>query len=79
MEITGKKNLELTKRALMSHLVYCSHHALRSSDSVAHDKWDPEIKEVNTMLDAVEHNLKRITATDEEPTPGNGIVYTVGI
>jgi hypothetical protein len=78
MEIIGKKNLELTKRALMSHLVYCSHHALRSSDSVARDKWDPEIKEVNTLLDAVEHNLKRITETGEDPNTGNGIVYTVG-
>jgi hypothetical protein len=59
MEITGRKNLELTKRALLSHLVYCSHHALRSPDKVATEKWDPEIKEVNALLDAVEINLSR--------------------
>ena len=67
MEIVGRKNLELTKRALLSHLVYCSHHHLRSPDKVAVEKWDPEIKEINSLLDAVEINLKR-----EEPSEHSG-------
>jgi hypothetical protein len=70
MEIVGKKNLELTKRALQSHLIRCSQHSLRSPDKVAEEKWDPEITATNQLLDAVEINLKR------EPGPegaGSGI------
>jgi hypothetical protein len=64
MEIIGKKNLELVKRALLSHLVYCSHHSLKSPDSVAVTKWQPEIDETNKLLDAVELNLKRIPSDE---------------
>jgi hypothetical protein len=69
MEIVGRKNLELTKRALLSHLVYCSHHSLRSPDKTAVEKWNPEIASTNKLLDAVEINLKR----EEVPEVSDGI------
>jgi hypothetical protein len=59
MQIEGKKNLELIKRSLLSHLVNCSVEALRSDDKKSKDYWDPEIAETNLMLDAVEKNLEQ--------------------
>lgn len=63
MEITGKKNLSLVKRALISHNVYCSVHATRASDTDTKEYWDPELKETQDLLAAVNINLKR----EEEP------------
>lgn len=65
MEIVGEKNLRLIKKALLSHLVYCSHHYLRSSDTIAKERWQPEIDDTNNMLNAVELNLKRIAPEDQ--------------
>lgn len=59
MIIEGKKNLELIKRALLSHLV-CSVCSLRGDDKKTHEVWDPEITETNSMLNAVEINLKQL-------------------
>jgi septal ring factor EnvC (AmiA/AmiB activator) len=59
MIIEGKKNLELTKRALLSHLVNCSVSAIRADDKQNNDYWDPEIEETKKMLDAVEKNLEQ--------------------
>jgi hypothetical protein len=59
MEIIGKKNLSLIKRALISHTLYCSVHALRVTDIEVKEFWDPELKETEDLLAAVEINLKR--------------------
>ena len=66
MKIEGKKNLELLKRALDSHLVSCSAKALSADDKTSSEKWDPEISEINTMLDAVDFNLKLF---NDDPQP----------
>jgi hypothetical protein len=65
MDISGKKNLSLIKRALISHALYCSVHAIRASDEEAGSFWDPELKESEDLLTAVEINLKR----EEDPRP----------
>lgn len=65
MEITGRKNLELTKKALQDHIVVLSRKALHSSDEETKRTIDPEITETNTLLDAVEINLKRLSDTEE--------------
>jgi hypothetical protein len=59
MIIEGKKNLEFMKRAFDSHLVNCCQAAVRASDKLVKEKWDPEIEETQKMLDAVEKNLER--------------------
>lgn len=59
MQIEGRKNLELIKRALNSHLLYCSEKALQSDEKTETEKWDPELKETQSLLDAVEENLRR--------------------
>jgi hypothetical protein len=58
MEIEGK-NLQLVKRALLSHVVYCSVKATRASDKEMEKTWDLEIKEAQDLLDAVNIKLKR--------------------
>lgn len=60
MEITGRKNLELTKRAYQNHLAVLSRKALQADEDEARKIIDPEIDETNAMLDAIEINLKRI-------------------
>jgi hypothetical protein len=60
MEITGKKNLGLLKRALLSHITYCSIKSVRSSDKKAKEVYDPEIREAEDLLGAVKINLDRI-------------------
>lgn len=58
MQVEGK-NLELTKRALSSHLLYCSEKALRSPGNEEEEKWDPEIKATEELILAVDINLKQ--------------------
>ncbi len=60
MEIVGRKNLELVKRAFQNHLVYLSRKAIQASDEEAKKKLDPEIEETNAMIDAVKININRI-------------------
>jgi DNA polymerase III delta subunit len=64
MELTGK-NLSLTKKALDKYITYCSMEGLRASDLEAAAMWDPEIKEAQELLIAVEVNIKR----EEENNP----------
>jgi septal ring factor EnvC (AmiA/AmiB activator) len=59
MLIEEKKNLEFVKRAFDSHLVNCCQAAVRASDKLVKEKWDPEIEETQKMLDAVEVNLRQ--------------------
>lgn len=65
MEITGRKNLQLTKRAFQNHLVVLSRKALQADEDEARRLIDPEIAETNAMLDAVEINLRRTEDTEE--------------
>jgi hypothetical protein len=65
MIIEGKKNLELTKRALLSHLVNCSVSAIRADDKNTRDYWDPEIEETKKMLTAIELNLDQFKEGSE--------------
>jgi hypothetical protein len=58
MQVEGK-NLELTKRALSSHLLYCSEKALRAPGNEEEEKWDPEIKATEELILAVDINLKQ--------------------
>jgi len=64
MVIEGRKNLEFTKRALLSHLTYCSGKALESDEKQDMEIWDPEIADINSMLEAVEINLKQLDGDD---------------
>lgn len=64
MEITGRKNLELTKKSLQDHIVVLSKKALQADEDEARRMIDPEIEETNAMLDAIEINLKRIEDTE---------------
>ena len=66
MEITGTKNLGLLKRALLGHITYCSIKATRVSDKDSNEVWDPEIKDTQELLAAVDINLRR----EEEATAG---------
>lgn len=67
MLIEGKKNYEFLKRALLSHMVTCSHEHMRADDKKAKEVLDPELETINKWLDAVEVNL---AAFEDDDTTG---------
>lgn len=68
MQIEGKKNLDLMKRAFESHLVNCCQAATRASDKTVKEKWDPEIAETQAMLDAIDINLREYEHVESTET-----------
>lgn len=66
MEITGKKNLSLLKRALLSHITYCSLKALTSPEAKSKEVYDPELIETENLLRAVTLNIERTEDLLEE-------------
>ena len=65
MELAGKKNLNLTKRALLSHIVYCSIKAERGTEKEMKETWDPEIKATEQLLKNIEVNIGREDSADD--------------
>jgi hypothetical protein len=64
MLIEGKKNLELVQRALHSHAIHCTEEFLKSDEKEASERWDPEIKATEELINAVYINLKQYNETE---------------
>lgn len=60
MQIVGRKNLELVKRAFQNHLVYLLRKSIQASDEEARKRLEPEIKETKAMIDADKIKLNLI-------------------
>jgi hypothetical protein len=80
MLIEGKKNLELLRDALSSHLLYCSDKTCKAfinSNIKAFKAGEAEIQEIKSMLAAVEINLKQIEDSElpsyANTTEGGGV------
>lgn len=72
MEITGHKNLNLVKRALLNHLVYCSLKSSRAGDKESFQVWDTEIRDSQEILKAIDINIERLdnSGTDSDKRSG---------
>jgi hypothetical protein len=72
MLIEGKKNLSFLKKALLSHLTYAVTKSMRADERKKTEYWDPEIKETEEWLDAVEKNLSQLEPEEiQANSPGS--------
>ena len=79
MVIEGEKNLQLMKRAFLSHLTVMSQKYLSSSDAECREKHDPELAEINKMLDAIEINLARVKKLEDPASSVLSVAATGGL
>lgn len=66
MEIIGRKNLNLVKRALLNHLVYCWIKASRCNDKESFAIYDIEMKESQDIIKAIDINIERLEVTESD-------------
>jgi len=70
MEIIGKKNLNLVKRALLNHVVYCSLKSSRASDMESFEIWDVEIRNSQEIIKAIDINIERLEMSVSDSDKG---------
>lgn len=58
-------SLELVRRMCLSHVVYCSHKALKARTDTDAARYEEEIRLAEEMAAAVEFQLKHIKVTEE--------------
>lgn len=72
MEIIGKKNLNLVKRALLNHVVYCSLKSSRASDKESFQIWDVEIRDSQEIIKALDINIERLDNSGSDSDKRSG-------